>query len=126
MKQWLLRKLLLILLLSGGLLALPWLFPAFYVVDWQTGVQVSICLLLVEFIVQPAVGLLLVPLNFLTLGLLGLGVRFVIMGATIAVTFLVLPTVGFKAPPHFLLLLQVVVTYAIWASGCLMCMQLKR
>jgi len=119
MKQWVIRQLLLLLLLSGGLLALPWLFPQFYVADWQTGVQVSICLLLVELVVQPLVGLVLVPINFLTLGLLGFIVRVIIVGAAIALTFLALPTVGFKAPPPLLLLVQVVATYAIWASGCL-------
>ncbi|MCS6267261.1 MAG: phage holin family protein [Vampirovibrio sp.] len=126
MKQWLIRQLLLLLLLSSGLLALPWLYPQFYVADWQTGVQVSICLLLVELIVQPLVALLLVPINFLTLGLLGFIVRVVIVGVAIALTFLALPTVGFKAPPPLLLLVQVVATYAIWASGCLTVMQLKR
>ena len=126
MKQWLIRQLLLLLLLSSGLLALPWLYPQFYVADWQTGVQVSICLLLVELVVQPLVGLVLVPINFLTLGLLGFIVRVVIVGIAIALTFLALPTVGFKAPPPLLLLVQVVATYAIWASGCLTIMQLKR
>jgi uncharacterized membrane protein YvlD (DUF360 family) len=126
MKQWLIRQLLLLLLLSSGLLALPWLYPQFYVADWQTGVQVSICLLLVELVVQPLVGLVLVPINFLTLGLLGFIVRVIIVGATIALTFLALPTVGFKAPPPLLLLVQVVATYAIWASGCLTVMQLKQ
>jgi uncharacterized membrane protein YvlD (DUF360 family) len=128
MKQWLIRQLLLLLLLSSGLLALPWLYPQFYVADWQTGVQVSICLLLVELIVQPLVALLIVPINFLTLGLglLGFIVRVVIVGIAIDLTFLALPTVGFKAPPPLLLLVQVVATYAIWASGCLTIMQLKR
>ena len=126
MKQWLFGQLVVLFLLTSGLLALPLLFSQFYVVDWQTGVQVSMGLMLVELVVQPVVGLILMPLNFLTLGLLGLLVRFLMMGIAIALAFLALPTVGFKAPPPLLLLVQVVASYAIWASGCLTFMQLKR
>ena len=125
MKQWLFPQLVVLLLLAGGLLALPLLFSQFYVVDWQTGVQVSIGLMLVELVVQPLLRVILVPLNFLTFGLLGLVVRFLVMGVAIALAFLALPTVGFKVPPPLLLLVQVVASYAIWASGCLTIMQLK-
>jgi uncharacterized membrane protein YvlD (DUF360 family) len=119
MKQWLLRQLVLLVLLGGGLLALPLLFKLFYVIDWQASLQVGLYLMLVEWLVQPIVSLFMLPLNVLTLGLLGFVVRFLLVGVAIALAFLALPTVGFKAPPPMLLLVQVVVTYAIWVSGCL-------
>jgi uncharacterized membrane protein YvlD (DUF360 family) len=119
MKAWLLRQLILLALLGGGLLALPLLFKPFYVITWQAGLQVGLYLMLVEWAVQPIVSLFMLPLNFLTLGLLGFVVRFLLVGVAIALAFLALPTVGFKAPPPVLLLVQVVITYAIWVSGCL-------
>lgn len=119
MRQWLTLKLALIACLSLGLWALQWLFPLFYVSDWQTTIQIAVCLLLVETLVQPIIQLFIAPVNWLSLGLLGLTIRFLLTGITIALAFQALPTVGFKAPPHWLTLLQVVGLYAFWVSVCL-------
>jgi uncharacterized membrane protein YvlD (DUF360 family) len=119
MKRWIALQLLLLALLATGLMGLPLLFPQFYVANWQTALQVGVCLLLVELLVQPLMGLWVLPFNWLTLGLAGFLLRFLLTGVAIALAFLALPTVGFKAPPPWLALVQVVTTYAIWASGCL-------
>jgi uncharacterized membrane protein YvlD (DUF360 family) len=119
MLQWLLIKLGLVTCLSLGLLALQWQFPLFYVADWQTAVQIAVCLLLVETLVQPIIQLFITSINWLTLGLLGLIIRFLLTGIAIVLAFQALPTVGFKAPPHWLILLQVVGLYAFWVSVCL-------
>ena len=119
MLQWLMLKLALIVCLGLGLWALQWLFPLFYVSDWQTTIQIAVCLLLVETLVQPIVQLFITPVNWFSLGLLGLTIRFLLTGITIALAFQALPTVGFKAPPQWLILLQVVGLYAFWVSVCL-------
>jgi uncharacterized membrane protein YvlD (DUF360 family) len=103
-------------LLILGLLVLPGMVSAFYITDWQAGLQVAVFLKLVELLVQPIVRLVLTPLNWLTLGVANLVVSFMLCTMAVAIVFQLLPGVGFTAPPGWLVVLQVWVGYAVWAS----------
>lgn len=64
-----------IVLVAATVFALPYIIAGITVTGWQAALIVSVALAIVNLLIKPIISLVLMPLNILTLGLLGLFVN---------------------------------------------------